>query len=125
MFAEHHYFPLPLPAQYPENAYCKTDISIEEIKATCAPQDNIRHCLAWTTGNKKGRPKKGTRMKGIMDHIKDSGRKRKRKVKMFCKHCQKFNHTTEQCFLLKKPWTQLDTIQDGGLGGNDGQEGSA
>jgi hypothetical protein len=64
-------------------------------------------------------------MKGIMDHIKDSGRKRKRKVVMFCKHCQKFNHKSEQCWLLKKPRNQLVTVQESGLGGTDGQEGSA
>jgi hypothetical protein len=108
--------------QYPENTYCRTDISIEGVKATSKPEDDIVYCPAWTAANKKGRPKKNARMKSIMDHIEESAKKkRKRKVKMFCKHCQKFNHTTEQCYLLKKPINQLETVEEGGLD-EDGQE---
>ena len=33
-----------------------------------------------------------------MDHIKASDKKRKRRVKMFCKICEKWNHTTLQYF---------------------------
>ena len=65
-------------------------------------------------------------MKSIMDHIEESAKKkRKRKVKMFCKHCQKFNHTTEQCYLLKKPIIQLETVDEGGGLADDGCEGMA
>jgi hypothetical protein len=111
--------------QYPENTYCRTDISIEGVKATSRPEDDIVYCPAWTAANKKGRPKGNARMKGIMDHIKESAKKkRKRRVKMFCKHCQKFNHTTEQCYLLKKPINLLETAEEGGLD-EDGQEGMA
>lgn len=112
--------------QYPENTYCRTEISIEGVKATSKPEDDIVYCPAWTAANKKGRPKKNARMKSIMDHIEESAKKkRKRKVKMFCKHCQKFNHTTEQCYLLKKPIIQLETVDEGGGLADDGREGMA
>ena len=88
------------------------------------PEDDIRYCLTWASANKKGRPKKNARMKSVIDHIQESGKKRKRKVVMFCKHCQKFNHKSEQCWLLKKPMNQLETVHEGGSAG-DGQEGTA
>jgi hypothetical protein len=108
--------------QYPENTYCRTEITIESVKATLKPEDDIHYCPAWSAANKKSCPKKNACMKSIMDHIEESAKKkRKRKVKMFCKHCQKFNHTTEQCHLLKNPINQLETVEEGAFT-EDGQE---
>ena len=63
-----------------------------------------------------------------MDHIKvASNKKRKRRVKMFCKICEKWNHTTLQCF--KNPYNcKLDkTIEavDEKWDDEDGDEGKA
>ena len=48
-----------------------------------------------------------------MDHVEESAKKkRKRKSRMFCKICQRFNHNTEAC------WKNSKT----GEGGNNGNE---
>jgi hypothetical protein len=79
------------------------------VKAASNPEDDLRHCPAWTAGNKKGRPKKNNRQKSVIDLIEESStNKRKRRRKMFCNICQKFNHTTADC--VKNSANQLQTI---------------
>ncbi len=50
-----------------------------------------------------------------MDHIKtSSSKKQKRQKKMYCEICEKWNHTTEQCW--KNPINRsLDSALEGGL----------
>ena len=50
-------------------------------------------------GAKKGRKTKEVSRKTVMDHVAaHSTKKHKRTRKMFCKLCQKYNHTTEDCY---------------------------
>jgi hypothetical protein len=87
---------------------------------------------------KKGRPKANAREKGIADYIQDSGKKRKRTVRMFCTICHKYNHNTKDCY--KNPVNnpsetnelELGSTQDEVMGNNqqeneinDGEEGMA
>jgi hypothetical protein len=97
-------------AQYAADVvYCRTDVSINAVKTTSNPEDDLRYCPAWIAGNKKGRPKKNIHQKSVIDLIEElSNNKRKQRRKMFCNICQKFNHTTADCF--KNPTKQLQTI---------------
>jgi len=107
-------------AQYPENLYCRTNILMKSVQRISNPEDDIRFGPSWLAANKKGRPKKNKRIKSVMDHIKESAKKkRKRRVRYFCKICQKFNHNTQDCW--KYPNNQSNTAQgsaDVGDGGN-------
>ncbi len=81
------------------------------IKANSNPEDNLHYCPAWTAENKKGWPKKNIRQKSVIDLIEESSNKKcKQKRKLFCNICQKFNHTTADCF--KNPANQLQTIRE-------------
>jgi hypothetical protein len=96
-------------AQYAADVYCRTDVSMNTIKETSNPEDDQRYCPAWTAGNKKGRPEKNICQKSVFDLIEElSNRKHKRRRKMFCNICEKFNHTTADCF--KNPANKLQTI---------------
>ncbi len=76
-----------------------TDVLINAVKISSNPEDDLRYCPAWTGGNKKGRPKKNIRQKSVIDLIEElSSNKCKQRRKMFCNICQKFNHTTADCF---------------------------
>ena len=87
---------------------------------------------------KKGRPKANAREKGVSDYIKESGKKRKRTVRYFCKICHKYNHNTKDCYknpvnnLSATNELELGSSQDEVLGNNqqeneinDGEEGMA
>ena len=85
--------------QYPENLYCRTEITMKSIQAMSTPEDDLPFCPSWSAANKKGCPKKNERIKSVMDHIEESAKKkRKRKVKYFCKICHRFNHNTQDCW---------------------------
>jgi hypothetical protein len=56
--------------------------------------------LEFLAANKSGRPKKNARKLGFMDNIASAG-KRKRKKRLFCTNCQKFNHDTADCWKNK------------------------
>jgi hypothetical protein len=108
-------------AQYPENLYCRTYISMKSVQAMSNPEGDICLCPSWSAASKKGRPKKNERIKSVMDHIKESAKKKqKRRVRYFCKICQKFNHNTQDCW--KNPKNQLNTTQ-GSADVGDGGEG--
>jgi hypothetical protein len=73
--------------QYPEDLYCRTDITMKAIQAMSTPEDDLRFCPSWSAVNKKGRPKKNERIKSVMDHIEESAKKKRRRtVKYFCKN---------------------------------------
>ena len=83
------------------------------------PQDDLHFCLAWPVANKKRRPKKKECIKSVMDHIKESAKKkRKRREKLFCKICHTFNHNTKDCW--KNPTNQSKLMMDSGDVGEGG-----
>jgi hypothetical protein len=98
-------------AQYTADVYCRTDVLMNAIKTTSNPEDALHYCPVWTAGNKKGQPKRNVHQKSVIDLIEElSSNKRKRRRKMFCNICQKFNHTTADCF--KNHANQLQTIKE-------------
>jgi hypothetical protein len=87
--------------QYAQTVQCRTTAaSMSDIKMNYTPDDRLRCMPEVLAPNKSGRPKKNARSKGVMDHIA-SGGKRKRKKKMFCTICEKFNHDTADCWRNK------------------------
>jgi hypothetical protein len=73
-------------AQYPENLYCRTEITMKSVQAMSNPEDDLRFCPSWSGAKKKGRPKKNERIKSVMDHIKESTKKkRKRQVRIIAR----------------------------------------
>jgi hypothetical protein len=71
-------------AQYATDVYCRTDVSMNAIKTTSNPEDDLCYCPAWTAGNKKGWPKKNIRQQSVIDLIEElSSNKRKQRRKMF------------------------------------------
>jgi hypothetical protein len=116
--------------QFPKDSTMRCDVNMNSIKKKFAPDNTLRYCPAWAAPGKKGRPKKDVRRKGVMDHIKDSGKKRKRTNRMYCLMCQKYNHNTADC--NKNPLNQLITQSEENVvdlfasksdGDDDGQEG--
>ena len=93
---------------------------METVKGKYRPEDPLFYCPTWTAGQKKGRPKANTREKGIADYIKDSGKKRKKNVRMFCKICHKYNHNTKDCY--KNPVNNESATNDLELGGSSQEE---
>ena len=88
-------------AQYAQAVQCRTTAaSMRDIKTNYTPDDSLRRMPEVLAPNKTGRPKKNARCKGVMDHIESTG-KRKRKKRMFCSNCQKFNHDTADCWKNK------------------------
>ncbi len=116
--------------QYPLKLYCHGVITMENVKGRHWPDELLAYCPTWAVGQKKGQPKTNTREKGIADHIKDSGKKkRKRAVQMFCKICHKYNHNTNECF--KNPLNKESATDQLELGSSQeenepiGQDGMA
>ena len=100
---------------------------MKSVQTMSNPEDDLRFCPSWSAANKKGRPKKNERIKSVIDHIKESAKKkRKRRVRYFRKICQKFNHNTRDCW--KNLNNQSNTTQgsaDVGDGGEEGEIGMA
>jgi hypothetical protein len=114
--------------QYPLNVECNTDISMVNVKLVAYRHEEIRYCPDWTAGGKRGRPKKIDKVMTVMDHIEVASIKKcKRRVKMYCKICKKWNHNTLQCFKnpnnckLDKTLEAVDEIEED----EDGDEGNA
>jgi hypothetical protein len=71
-------------AQYAADVYCRTDVLMNDVKATSNPEDDLRYCPAWTAENNKGWPKKNIHQKSVIDLIEESpNNKCKRRKKMF------------------------------------------
>ncbi len=106
-------------AQYPENLYCMTEMTMKSVQSMSNPEDDLRFCPAWLAAKKKRRSKKNKRIKSVMDHIKESAKKKwKRRVKLFCKICHKFNHKTQDSW--KNSTNQSKSTMDSGDGGDGG-----
>ncbi len=56
----------------------RNTITLTSIKTNLSLTDHLKYCLAWTVGQKKGRPKKQQRWLGITNHIQNSAKKRRR-----------------------------------------------
>ena len=85
--------------QYAQTVQCRTT-SMSDIKTNHTPDDSLRCMPEVLAPNKTGRPKKNARCMGVMGHIASAG-KRKRKKRLFCTNCQKFNHDTADCWRNK------------------------
>ena len=86
--------------QYPLELDCNTDISLTMVKAKVRPNEFIRYCPDWSTAKKSGRPQKSEKILTLTDKMElaSSSKKRKRRAKLYCKICHKFNHNTMDCF---------------------------
>ena len=85
--------------QFAQDVHCSTtSASMSDIKLNYTPDDKLRCMPAVLAPNKSGRPKNNSRKKGIIDHIAESAKKRKRKKKLYCAKCNKFNHNTVNCW---------------------------
>jgi hypothetical protein len=82
--------------------------------------------LSFVDGSKeKGWPKADVCEKSVVDHIKESAKKKQsRRTKFYCRICHKFDHNMADCF--QNPANQLSTLKEGtDKFGEDGQEGKA
>jgi hypothetical protein len=112
--------------QFPKESVMRCDTNMHSIKSKYSPDDALRYYPVWSAPGKKGRPKKDERRKGVMDHIKESGKKRKQTNRMYCSICQKFNHIAANCY--KNPLNQSKIVkkeQTNIMGGENGEEGKA
>jgi len=83
--------------QYPMELTCNGSVNIRLVMSKYNQEDDIKYCPEWVSANKVGRPKKNIeRAPGVIDRIVVSAKKRKRK--MFCTICNKFNHNTIDCY---------------------------
>jgi hypothetical protein len=86
--------------QYPLDLDCDTEISFNALKKVSQADDTVRYCPDWSTANKSGRRKNSEKQLSVSERMQlDSGKKkRKRRVKLYCAICHKFNHNTADCF---------------------------
>jgi hypothetical protein len=79
--------------------YCPTDISLNTVKSMTNPDDCLWYCPSWAVARKKGWPKAGVCEKSVVDHIKESAKKKQsRRTKFYCRICHKFDHNIADCF---------------------------
>ncbi len=92
------------------------------VKLVAHRHGEMRYCPDWTAGGKRGHPKKTDKVMTVMGHIKvASNKKRKRRVKMFCKICEKWNFKNPNNCKLDKTLEAVDEKWDN----EDGDEGKA
>lgn len=109
-------------AQYAMEVNCPTIESIHAVRGTSTKDELLRYCPSWTAARKKGRPKENEREKSVVDHIAESGKKRKRKKRFFCRICHKFDHNTNDCF--KNPAKPVERLEEQpNANGEDGMDG--
>ncbi len=62
--------------------------------------DTVRYCPDWSAANKSGRRKNSDKQLTVSERIElaSASKKRKRRAKLYCKICHKFNHNTADCF---------------------------
>lgn len=99
--------------QYPLELDCKTDMSINLVKAIARPNEFLRYCPDWSAANKSGRPKKSDKVLTLTEkmNLASSSKKRKRRAKLYCNICHKFNHNTMDCFKNPINCTLDDTLE--------------
>jgi hypothetical protein len=82
--------------QFPQDVTCIGSVNLRLIMSKYNPEGDIRYFPDWLAPNKAGRPKKNQRKIGVADHIANMPKKRRKR--MFCTFCQKFNHNDIDCF---------------------------
>ncbi len=112
---------------------------MKSIKDGKIPNVTLRYCPDWTAPNKSGRPKKAERSKSGLEKAmaKAKGGKKPPKMKRRrCANCAKWNHKTEECFVLTRSkndnemtatvpmGTMVDNITGGSRMEDDRQEGA-
>jgi hypothetical protein len=76
--------------QYAEDIVANTNINITGVKAKYRQNEKLKYCPDWSMGNKRGRSKKQEKQMTVMVHgAASSHKKRKCRVKMWCKICEK------------------------------------
>jgi hypothetical protein len=91
--------------QFPSNVYCDGNTTMKSIKDGKIPDVTLRYCPDWTAPNKSGHPKKAERRKSVLEEAtaKAKGEKKPPKMKRRrCAICGKWNHKTEDCFVLAR-----------------------
>jgi hypothetical protein len=114
-------------------------MTIKSINDGKIPDVTLRYCPDWTAPNKSGSPKKAERRKSGLEKAmaKAKGGKKPPKMKRRrCAICAKWNHKTEDCFVLTRRkndnemttivpmGTTVDHVTRGGRMEDDGQEGA-
>ena len=86
--------------QYPLDLDCNTEISLNALKKWAQRDDTVRYCPDWSTANKSGRRKNSDKQLSVSERmeLESAKKKRKRRVKLYCAICHKFNHNTAECF---------------------------
>ncbi len=105
--------------QYSIELDCNTEMTRQMVKAVSQPNGFLRYFPDWSAPRKAGHPKKSDVLT-VMEifALVSSKKKRKRRPKLFCNICHKFNHTTVQCF--KNPINcNLDVRLEGEQHGNE------
>ena len=90
--------------QFPDDVFADFPSSMKSIKDGKIPDPSYRYCPDWTAPNKSGRPKKNDRRKsGIEMAMENKKGDRKKSVKRIrCQICGKWNHETNDCFILTR-----------------------
>jgi hypothetical protein len=83
-------------AQYAADLYCRTDVSMNTVKATSKPENEPHYCPAFLSGNKKGWPKKNIHQKGVVDLIEELAKKNAKGERRCCTRSVKCSITTQQ-----------------------------
>jgi hypothetical protein len=129
-----HYWTTALwKIQYAEDIVANTNINISSVIAKYRPNEKLKYCPDWSMGKKRGRSKKRETQITVMERgAASSHKKRKRRVKMWCEICEKWNHTTLQCwknpgnYVNRELETSLNAILDVTSGDEkDSNEGHA
>jgi hypothetical protein len=124
--------------QFPSDLYCDGSTTMKSIKDGNIPDVTLRYCPDWTAPNISGHPKKAEGCKSGLEEetAKAKGKKKPPKMKrMRCAICAKWNHKTENCFVLTRPkndnemttivpmGTTVNHVTRGGRMEDNGQEG--
>ncbi len=106
--------------QFPSGLYCDGSTTMKSIKDGKIPDVTLRYCPDWTAPNKSGRPKKAERRKSGLEEAMANAKGGKKPPKMKrrkCAICTKWNHKTEDCFVLtrRKNNNEMKTIVPMGM----------
>jgi hypothetical protein len=92
--------------QFPSDVYCDGSMTMKSIKDGKIPDITLPYCPDWTAPSKSGCSKKAERRKSGLEKAiaKAKGKKKPPKMKRRrCAICGKWNHKTEDCFVLTRP----------------------
>jgi hypothetical protein len=99
--------------QFPADVYADCSITMKSIKDGNTPNASFRYCPDWTAPRKSGQPKKDERRKSGVETAleKNKGGRKKTLKRVRCQISGKWNHKTQDCFVLtKKPKNDSDEM---------------